>query len=84
MGEYYRRIQNPMQGTLQLGIQLASTEKLLIQVKDVSGHLLFSEEQICRQSNSVLSIPVYQLANGPYLINMQTGTFNSTKTFIKQ
>ncbi len=77
-------IQNPVQNMLQLQVQLPAALKLMLQVKDISGHLLVSEERMGNKGSSVLSIPVGRLSGGVYFIHVQSKSINSTKTFVKR
>jgi hypothetical protein len=77
-------IQNPVQSTLQLSVQLPATQKLTLQVRDMSGHLLFSERRLGSKGSSIYALPVGRLTRGTYMINVQTENVSNTITFIKQ
>lgn len=77
-------IQNPVQNILGLQVQLSAALKMKLQVRDISGHLLVSEERMGSKGSSVYSISIDHLARGTYLINVQTENMNITKRFIKQ
>ena len=77
-------IQNPVQNMLQLQVQLPAALKLTLQVRDISGHLLVSEDRMGTKGRSVYSLSIDHLASGSYLINVQTENTSITKMFIKQ
>lgn len=77
-------IQNPVQNTLQLKVQLPAAQQLNLQVSDISGRVLLSKEQNGTKGISMYSLSVNHLAKGTYVISMKTGNVNSTKTFLVQ
>ncbi len=81
---HFTVVQNPVQNTMQLSVQLPSARKLIMQVRNISGHLLLSKEDMGRKGSSVHFLSIGHLASGAYLINVQMGNVNSTKSFIKQ
>jgi hypothetical protein len=77
-------MQNPVQNTLQLNVQLPAAAKLVVQVRDVHGHLMLSEEKWVSKGQTKYYLPVDRLASGTYLVSVQTGASTSTRMFIKQ
>jgi N-acetylneuraminic acid mutarotase len=75
--------QNLLQNTLQLNVQLPSSQKLTMQVRDVSGHLLFTKEAMGQKGSSVHVLSIGHLASGTYLLHLQTDHTSSAKTFIR-
>ena len=75
---------NPVQNTLQLVMQLPVKQKLILQVRDMSGHVLIQQEQTGYAGRGSFAVPVEHLNKGTYLIQVQSESINSTKTFVKQ
>lgn len=77
-------IQNPVQNTLQLEVQLPAAQQMTFKVSDISGRVLLSKEQKGSKGISMYSLSVNHLAKGTYVISMKIGNVNSTKTFVIQ
>jgi hypothetical protein len=77
-------MQNPVQHTLQMNVQLPAAAKLVVQVRDVNGHLLLSEESWVSEGHTKHYMPVDRLSSGTYLVSVQMGASTSIKKFIKQ
>lgn len=77
-------VQNPVQSTLQLSIQLPSNQKFTLQVRNMNGQLLMNEERLGSEGSGIYSIPVDQLKQGTYVIRVNAKEFSGTKTFIRQ
>ena len=76
--------QNPVQGILQLKVELPSPQKLTLQVTDISGHVLLSKMYEGSKGLSGYSISVSHLAKGAYMIHVQSESINGAKAFIRQ
>ena len=76
-------IQNPVQGALELNVQLPVAQKLTLHVRNMNGQLLLSEERMGNKGSSLLSVPVGHLSRGVYLIHVQSKNINSIKTFVR-
>lgn len=76
--------QNPVQNILQVVVQLPSKQKMVLQVRDMNGHVLIQQEQTGYPGRTSFPVPVDRLSKGTYLIQVRTESVNSTKTFIKQ
>ena len=75
---------NQGQRAVQLHLELPEAAKLQLQIRDISGHLVWSGERLGIRGSSVYTIPVEYLARGTYLVNMKTGKESRAKTFVKQ
>ena len=76
--------QNPVQNVLQLLMQLPAKQKVILQVRDLNGHVLIQQEQTGYPGRASFTVAVDRLSKGTYLIQVQSESINSTKTFVKQ
>ena len=76
-------IGNPVSSLLHVNLQLPARQPLTLEVSDINGHPLISEQKTGTQGSSVYSIPVDRLSGGTYIIRIRSKDVNLTKTFIK-
>ena len=83
-GTQFSVYQNPVQNVLQLVLQLPAKQKVILRIRDMSGHVLIQQEQTGYAGRGSFAVPIERLNKGTYLIQVQSESINSTKTFIKQ
>ena len=81
--ELYTLLQNPVQGNLQLKVDLTGTRKLKLAVKDGNGNLLMSQEKIFHKGSSLFSMSVDHLPQGVYYLIIAGEGVHNVKAFVK-
>ena len=77
-------VQNPVQNTLQLSLELPADQQFTLQIRDMNGQLVMKEERLGSKGSGVYSVPVDRLKRGAYVVQLSMKGMNGSKTFIKQ
>lgn len=75
---------NPVKETLNLSFNRKGDQTVVINILDPTGKLMLSVEDNNASKEKLISIPTQALPTGIYLLQIQTGSSQVTRNFIKQ
>ena len=74
-------VENPVTDLLKIQVQSADIIMAALNIFDAQGKRIFSTSVYTTDG---ITIPVSDLQNGVYFVQLQTDQFTTTKTFVKQ
>ena len=75
---------NPTSGELNVGLKLIEEIKdLKIRIVDISGKMVYQRSMTNTENGQIMTLNLSNLANGVYLVNLHSNSFNQTERIVK-
>ncbi|MEM9935840.1 MAG: discoidin domain-containing protein [Bacteroidota bacterium] len=75
---------NPSEGEVNITFEVSRTQPMLVQIYDLIGNEVFSYEGNALEGTQSLTVPLYHVADGTYIVSVITEDLQSRKKLILQ